>query len=576
MNLWRRLRFLRWLAVRDLYEPNALRVTKVNRRSIAVVTGLTVLALGIAWGTRGLKLKEFEDDPLALCLWVGLPNREGEFDEPRLEAMRAALAARLGPGFREVHGFSPLREQWYKYMDGLGQLVAIAGRTLEPGDPLLDSLKSKLLAGRLFDSDESAGVIVTAGMLEELRPDLKSALAALKRRARSKVGGPAWLGQWLGRPRAADDDTGASPAEPINESDLLADLELHALGAPGQRVPVKVWAIVDVTLPFEQSFIVTAEYAKAIRALKAPLTARGVETGPVPADWPRPPILAQLDLAALPAGPTPSGLPRAALEVLKDATTFQLSEARAVARPGQTIWRLLTSAPDGLMEATWADLLDRLAKAMGGAPAEFTQRRRLIDTRRAMTTTTETGHRMAAVYLRGVAALRPAIDLFGEAPPGKPFPYPVLKEGIDQIDAIDRGSQYAFATIAALAIVLLLNGCSNMRVIQKLRSELKLTEIGMLKAMGMSSWLLWGFFVLEAGLIWLRGTLWGLALGLAVGYGIGAILSGPGALGVVLAFEWHWLFLLVPLTTWAFFTASAIAGTRPARRASPIETLRVN
>ena len=123
--------------------------------------------------------------------------------------------------------------------------------------------------------------------------------------------------------------------------------------------------------------------------------------------------------------------------------------------------------------------------------------------------------------------------------------------------------------------MLLASSCANLKVIQELRSELKRGEIGMLKAMGMSSGLLSGVFLYEAALVWVVGTV----VGLSVGFGLGAVLSWvfivPSTPAKILVGFWcPWYIWLLPLITGPTFLFSAFWGIRRARRSPPIVTLR--
>ena len=532
---WRqRLRFLHWFALSDLYEPNAYRTTRVNRRSVALVTALSILAFGLAEGTREVRLAQFRANPMTLCLWIGDPNETARIDTRLQQEMSDALRRRLGPGFRAACPFQRLLYGWYlsdaaenrDTRSGTARDTLIEGRTLSADDPFLEGLKGHFVQGGPFTAPEHGGVIVTRRMLELLRLiPTETAEAPLKKAA-------------VVYPKT---------------------LALRVFNAPDERKDVPVVGVIDLVLPNGQQFVVTAGYERRLRKEMAPIRAPRVQTGPVPADW-----------------PARSGLPPRVKDLLA-GETYNILRLSRRARPedGRPVWVVETGHASGLLIRTWRTFLEAVRAIMKEEnlpdPPEFVSELKLLDATQE-DADDPPAFRMAGVYLTDLPALEPAAALLRHD-----FQFPVNEEVIEQIKAIDKNSQQAMIASTVLALVLLTNGCSNMRVIQKLRAELKLTEIGMLKAMGMSHGLLRGLHLYEAWLVWRAGTIAGVLAGLAGGYSIHGLLGREGAAGVVLGFRCPWLFLmLVPIATGLCFLWSAVSGTSDARHASPIETLRTN
>ncbi|MGI6878916.1 FtsX-like permease family protein [Microbacterium sp. gxy059] len=101
------------------------------------------------------------------------------------------------------------------------------------------------------------------------------------------------------------------------------------------------------------------------------------------------------------------------------------------------------------------------------------------------------------------------------------------------------------------------------------------TELGLLRALGLSSGQVRRVVLLEAAHITLSATLLGLALGIAYGWaGAQSLLASLGEGGVFLAPAVPWLPVTIVVAAMALLTlVAAVAPTRLATRVSPVEAL---
>jgi hypothetical protein len=541
VTLRQRLRFLHWFATRDLFEENARRTTFVNCGSIALVTALTLAAFGLALGVRALRLKKLAENPLALCLWIGETTTSPRINPEALRDLDTTLRKALGTGFVGCYPFFVQDQNWVPLQSDAA--VPIGLRTIAPGDPLLSSLMGPGHPphhGGPFTQPNQDGVIVTETMLDKLIPQPRPAEATRGPRLSAETVSPALH-------RARD----AYPSE----------LKLRLVGADK---PVPLVGVIDGVMPYGLEVLMTQDYEDRIRTEDSNGQVRVVYTGPAPESWPF--LRLEPDLDKLPKN----------LLTSLTSDTFGIHSVRTEypVEDQPPVWRLETSLEGGLLRSSWKVALEAIRDAMtaeGKAPPpEFVSLMR-PDPHETVRPPERKAFDMAGVYVADLGHLEPA----GEVLAARKFYVPW--DVIEQLKGIDSASSRALLATLVTAFVFLANGCANMRVIQKLRAEQKQTEMGMLKAMGMDDGLMRETCLYEAAVVWAAGSVVGLALGLVVGLGLSAAFLAERLNDVLVGFPcpW-WLWLGVPAVTGLTFFWSSISGTRAARCASPIETLKAN
>jgi ABC-type lipoprotein release transport system permease subunit len=142
-----------------------------------------------------------------------------------------------------------------------------------------------------------------------------------------------------------------------------------------------------------------------------------------------------------------------------------------------------------------------------------------------------------------------------------------------QVQAIADAAKEATTVLLWVLLVVALIACVNVVVLQEMRTQPKVPEIGLLRAIGMDDRTLEGIYAAEAALIWLLGTAAGLVLALVVVGILVWLYVRPDELRQL--FSWWWLRGLglylggSAVLCWA----SVWWATRSARVSPPAESL---
>jgi hypothetical protein len=166
MTPGRRREFLVWFARQDLFAPGALRATRVNRLTIALVTFFSLTTIGLSLGVWRVQVERKMHDRLNLCLFIGNPNEGQRIAPAVLEQIRSEVPKHLHePEKFLCFPFSELRYNWFTA--GTDSSFELLGRTLAAGDPLLQSRKVEE-APPLRDRGRP-GVVITPAMRRQLK-----------------------------------------------------------------------------------------------------------------------------------------------------------------------------------------------------------------------------------------------------------------------------------------------------------------------------------------------------------------------------------------------------------------------
>lgn len=513
-----------WFAWRDLTRPGARRTTLVSAVTVAVVTALTLIIFGLCSGYEAIRQDRIVHDPLTLCIWVGDPRYQSTRVSPeKLAMLREKVPAALDDStgflgccpFREVRGID-----WFLAAEGRRDYsVELLGRTIAPDDPLFES--------RPLRSPSDGGAEQPAPNPIEL---LEQGGAIITPRLLEEV-------YW---------EEGAGIPE---------TLRIRSPG--GDEIEVPVRGITKQDLPLGHLFVITEEYLQEISTESPPV--ENVATGPVPDDW-----------------PAPADLPEAVQEALDVyGILTPLEEATSQGR----IWLLRSMVPSGFRKSTWvlyARQLQAMMTACGFKEGSQFAQVQLRGSQPAGSPPREDYDRVM-IRLKEAQYLKPARDAVTE---DADLGIPVFdsEDTLEKLAKLDDYARQLRSFSLGIVLALAFTAGWNLLLIQSLRIEQKTEEIGMLKAMGMTSGAIQVLYVVEAALLWFAGFL----LGCTAAWPAGKFLFGPSLLSDT-ATEAKIAFQITPAVLALTLVISPLVcllatwiATRNAVRRSPIETLYAN
>jgi hypothetical protein len=319
----------------------------------------------------------------------------------------------------------------------------------------------------------------------------------------------------------------------------------------GRPVSVPVVGVCREDLPLGHYFVMNDAYERKLRSEDPDAPARTIRTGPIPDTWPE-------------RDKFPPELRRALMD-------FELLAPRRETIKGKTVWVLTSSEQKPPLRSQWRILLEGLRDSMtaGGFPSDpgFV---RVDAPSEGGEAKPRVGGSMGGIYVRDLKDLRPAAEV------ARKFGFRPNDDIIRQIEGIERSFQNIVVLLTVLAVIVFGLSFWNMTVIQELRSQQKITEIGMLKAMGMDDRLLRQIFLTEGAIVWVLGALLGVVPGLGRGLRTARMMRGdPNDPALAFVCPWSLLVSVIAVAGVACLVSTLLA-TRAARRASPIETLSTN
>ncbi len=446
-----------WQDLRDRY---ALRTTLVIVSTIAFICAFTLASYGFLFGVEQVKLHRLDQDKLARCLWTG----DNIVRQRITPAVRAELEARIRQKLSnagDLEGVFPFREVKFDWRTKDQLTIPLRGRTLAVDDPLLQGRRPVRPGGRIIQGPDDRGIVIAPSMLKAL----------------------GWLSQ-------------------------SAPESLHLVATGNVVVSVPVLGVLEENLPLVHDFIIPERYAHELESQNPDPELQLVYSGPVPDDWPT-------ELAMLPE------------VVRKMFQTYRLAPPiRVRGRDGLWVWSLESQGAPGDREkplptlSEWYQNLRRIHAAM---TPKYTANEAFItqlDTRGQVPPPPPlpVAHDMAGIYIRDLKQLAQAVTACESVQAGEENLKVANKDIVKQVEALLEDLEMAVKVLIGIGVLLLIVAIWNIWVIQELRSEQKVAEIGMLKAIGMSGPQLLGLCLIEGGLLWAFGAAGGLLVGLGGGW----------------------------------------------------------
>ncbi len=455
----RMFQFLFGYAVRDLTAYDALRTTLALVFTIAFVSAFTLGSYGFVLGVEQVGLHRVQADPLALSLWVGergiphhviTPGVAGELEEKLAQALGSSKKKRVFP-FRQV-AFS-----W----EGKDVSQRIFGRTILLGkrrDPLFESFP--LRQGRTFQGPKDEGIIVSPEMLYLL---------------------------------------GFDPDRPPSQ------LMIHT--TTGRKYPVPVIGVTEKDFPPELrlSYVMPEAYAHLLEHSDPDPLLQGIFTGPIGKNWPK----------------AHSQLPELIRKILEPRRIRLVYP-----EPGpddSVLWFLQSGLRKGEgrnwpSQSEWTAYLRNIHAILTKdeqhdyrKSEKFITGQKPLEEREVLPM--PENRDLAGVYLNDPRELPQAVEV-SKTVLADGANLEVLNESVaKRVVTVRQEAEVALRILSVIEIILLLISIGNIFVIQSLRWERKLPELGMLKAMGMSGRLLWSLCLLEGFLLSVVGAVVGLGLG---------------------------------------------------------------
>ncbi len=267
--------------------------------------------------------------------------------------------------------------------------------------------------------------------------------------------------------------------------------ELFIEAPTRELVSVPLKGVYD-ELPWGHQFVVDKNCYAAFLQKHAGVRCTIFLTGPIPADWPAPAQLPEYVRAAF--------------------DTYRLF---APQKAGNA-WKIETWRDKGYHIRDWTTFLQKIDSLMSNAgfsPAseEFWKNARPFNSQ--VDSHTLPAENMAVIYVKDVKYLR----LVKQKLEWNGFYLRDTNDTINRLEQLNRSNLIRTAFVTAFLILMYTGFMLVLTVVQTLRTEAKMAQIGLLKAIGMSEPFLRWMFVTESLIIWVLGTIVAVVTSLFLG-----------------------------------------------------------
>jgi hypothetical protein len=333
--------------------------------------------------------------------------------------------------------------------------------------------------------------------------------------------------------------------DPKNPPPTLSVLRI----ASGNLCELPLLDVLDQPLPQGHEFLITEESFESI-VTDPDKRVTEIRTGPVPDGWP--------DTDELP-------------QPLKDKLQKENIEGPSPTRKaGKTVWRFQAAdLLNGLRLSQWTATLngiyDRLVNECKLPDGPSFKEFEVLDEIEEKPINMNPSR--VGIYVKDVLYLKDAASV------AKDLGYDYPEDTIAQIESIRQSSTIIQLVLAAIVAAVAFLAAWNTWVILHLRTQQKIPEVGMLKAMGMGNAMLRSLYLTEGFVLWLIGVPLGVGLGWLAGQWVERLIP-EDAQGPTIEFYCPWygvaviigvaLVVILITTLWASWHA---------RRAPPMESL---
>jgi len=464
------IRFIARFAWQDVTDRSARRTTRVVFLAVAIVCAAIISPIGFALGVDRVSRARLERDPLVRCLWTGENNVRGRITPAVQQTIREKLRARI-PTLDGVAGVYPFYNTEFQFLNSKGlPQPPLDGRTItlssEGNDPLQSSRPT--LNGRVLQQSTDVGLVVSPKFWKDLGFDPKSPPQSIKLY------------------RLADD--------PID---------------------VPIVDTMQAELPTFHLFILTEDYERELRRLCTFPSSDSIQTRPIPKGFP-------LD---------PDDLNADAKLVFKARGIDASYDERG---GGRVWWILRWKASDPVNRnqlepslRTWQIILNELhSRQTNRFASEGEQQDLRVDTSRFVVPLPPKVEKydMAAIYAPDLDSLVEESEIIPTIVAGESL-LTVNTEMVEKVVRLQEQTKLMLRSLFIALGFLLLLAVFSIYFVQSLRADQQIAEIGMLRAMGMSSSAIRCVYLIEGFFIWLPAASFG-------------VLGGSGLVWVC-SWAWH-------------------------------------